>query len=71
MKMFSTFLRVMLTSAVDSLSFRYSRINVCVVGDRSASLDFCAESCFQQNCFRINSSKHHLKVLHPDQKYSC
>ena len=51
MKMFSTFLKEMLTFAVDSLSFRNSRINVWVLGDRSASLNFCVESCSQQNCF--------------------
>ena len=49
--MCSTFSRAeVLTFVVGSFPFRNSRISICVLEDRSASLNFCVESFSQQNC---------------------
>ena len=50
MRMCSTFSREVLTFVVSSFPFRSSRISICVLKDRSASLNFYVESFSQQNC---------------------
>ena len=50
MRMCSTFSREVLTFVIGSFSFRNSRISNCVLGDRSAPLNFCVASFSQQNC---------------------
>ena len=50
MRMSSTFSREMSTFMVGLFSFSNSRISICVLGDRSTSLNFCVESFSQQNC---------------------
>ena len=54
------FFNEVLTFVVRKFPFRNSRISICVLDDRSASLNFCVESFSQQNClgkcFKVSSA---------------
>ena len=69
MRICFTFSREVLIFVVGSFLFRNSRISICVLEDRSASLNFCVESHFPSKIVLVSVLKYHLHALHSCYRY--